>query len=336
MIDDDAQAIHIRAAPGTPSSGACSSDGGSPIASIYSSQPPSPDNEPSAAGHGDPVSPSTSSKRLRLPGKKSAVRRPPNAFILYRKKWHSIIAEKSPGLLNNEISVILGKQWKGESEQVKAEFKALANELKELHALQNPGYSYAPRKTSEVKRRMTASKRAKQDTAQEPNNVHVVIGTGDVTMSGLNQANVSEVAAFHVPVSATALLESERPTFPSYIEPYSATKFSAVMPTGHSTVEADYAYTMYGSTTDRLRAFDPPRDITAYTLRQVTNQDDFMTSLIDWEAVSQDMDIVRKSTSQEFAQAATSEAGQAVMTFNDLEEEAKFQDELDRFLWMLA
>ena len=282
-----------------------------------------------AAAHGDPVSPSVTSKRLRLPGKKSAVRRPPNAFILYRKKWHSIIADKSPGLLNNEISVILGKQWKEESEEVKAEFKALADELKQLHALQNPGYSYAPRKTSEVKRRMTARKRARQEAAEESDNVNMANNFGDLGMTG-------EDAAFNLPVSATALLGSERPNFPSYIEPYSATRFSAVMPAGHSAIEADYAATMAANTVDQRQTLHVPQNMTFTTHYTADYSDEFMGSLIDWEGVSQDMDIIRQSTSEEFAEAATTEAALPVMTFKDLEEEAKFQAEVDRFLWMLA
>ena len=33
----------------------------------------------------------------------SKVPRPPNAFIIYRKEWHSRIVEENPGLHNNQV-----------------------------------------------------------------------------------------------------------------------------------------------------------------------------------------------------------------------------------------
>jgi HMG (high mobility group) box len=51
---------------------------------------------------------------------------------------------------------MLGKQWKSESEHVKAHFKALADEIKEKHARDYPDYQYAPRKPHEKKRRAPA------------------------------------------------------------------------------------------------------------------------------------------------------------------------------------
>lgn len=48
---------------------------------------------------------------------------------------------------------MLGKQWKDEPEEVKAQYKARADELKKKHAEDFPDYQYTPRKPSEKKRR---------------------------------------------------------------------------------------------------------------------------------------------------------------------------------------
>ncbi|OJJ78305.1 hypothetical protein ASPBRDRAFT_167991 [Aspergillus brasiliensis CBS 101740] len=93
--------------------------------------------------------------------KAAKVPRPPNAFILYRQHHHPKLKEAHPNLSNNEISVILGKQWKAESEDIRVEFKALADELKRKHAEAHPDYQYTPRKPSEKKRRTSSRQNSK-------------------------------------------------------------------------------------------------------------------------------------------------------------------------------
>lgn len=51
---------------------------------------------------------------------------------------------------------MLGKQWNAESEEVKAHYKVLADDIKRKHAKEHPGYQYAPRKPSEKKRRISS------------------------------------------------------------------------------------------------------------------------------------------------------------------------------------
>ncbi|KAK5114241.1 hypothetical protein LTR85_010306 [Meristemomyces frigidus] len=99
----------------------------------------------------------------------SKVPRPPNAFIIYRKDWHSRIVAQNPGLHNNAISVIIGEKWKAEQEHVRAEYKRKAEEAKSQHAANNPGYQYQPRKPSEKKKRMTKNKLAKLAAKAEEN-----------------------------------------------------------------------------------------------------------------------------------------------------------------------
>nr|AZB52187.1 MAT2-1 [Aspergillus pseudoglaucus] len=97
----------------------------------------------SFAPRGKPVGP------LKAP----KVPRPPNAFILYRQRHHPKIKEAYPDYSNNDISVMLGKQWKDENEEIKAQFRNLAEELKKKHAEDHPDYHYTPRKPYEKKRR---------------------------------------------------------------------------------------------------------------------------------------------------------------------------------------
>ncbi|KAL4885006.1 hypothetical protein BJY04DRAFT_181140 [Aspergillus karnatakaensis] len=98
----------------------------------------------------------TTIKSRTAASKPTKVPRPPNAFILYRQRHHPRVKETFPDLSNNEISVILGKQWRAEPEEVKLHFKGLAEEFKKKHAEEHPDYQYTPRKPSERKRRATS------------------------------------------------------------------------------------------------------------------------------------------------------------------------------------
>ncbi|KAE8403848.1 mating type protein MAT1-2-1 [Aspergillus pseudonomiae] len=102
-----------------------------------------------------------------LPAKFIKVPRPPNAFILYRQHHHPRIKEAYPDFTNNEISIILGKQWKAESEEVKMQFRNMAEELKKKHAEDHPDYHYTPRKPSEKKRRASSRQYPKPTKRQK-------------------------------------------------------------------------------------------------------------------------------------------------------------------------
>ncbi|KAJ9286288.1 transcriptional regulator family: HMG [Paecilomyces variotii] len=93
----------------------------------------------------------TSCKGVKVP-------RPPNAFILYRQHHHPIVKAAHPEFHNNDISVVLGKQWKGESQHVKAHFQALAEQIKRKHSEAYPNYQYTPRKQNDKKRRTVTSR----------------------------------------------------------------------------------------------------------------------------------------------------------------------------------
>ncbi|KAI9696324.1 MAG: hypothetical protein M1820_008166 [Bogoriella megaspora] len=62
--------------------------------------------------------------------------RPPNAFILYRQHYHPKVMAQCPDMHNNDISTLLGNQWRGEDEAIRAEWKAKAAEVNRLGSVQ--------------------------------------------------------------------------------------------------------------------------------------------------------------------------------------------------------
>ncbi|KAK0723743.1 high mobility group box-domain-containing protein [Apiosordaria backusii] len=87
---------------------------------------------------------------------KERIRRPRNQFIIYRQQMSQQLHDENPGLTAAAISSIVSKTWKAESPQVKAHFKALADEEDRMHKLNHPGYRYQARR-SRVERRKIAS-----------------------------------------------------------------------------------------------------------------------------------------------------------------------------------
>jgi len=95
-----------------------------------------------------PAVTSTTSSRRR-----NEILRPPNPFILYRQEHHSKVLAEHEGISNTEISKIIGKMWKEESEEVKNKYKEKAQEMKRRHKLMYPDYRFSPRKQEEIRRR---------------------------------------------------------------------------------------------------------------------------------------------------------------------------------------
>ena len=289
-----------------------------------------------AAQSGHTSSPPAPAKQLRLPGKKSKVPRPPNAFILYRQKYHPILKAAQPDLLNNDISVILGKQWKEETEEVKAHFKATAEKIKEQHAAENPGYQYAPRKPSEKKRRMTARKLARlnagaTDSDVQSNSDHEMMDAP----SGYSR-EVDEAAVFPQPISATNMLGSERDTFPTHIKHHRDADMSLMMPTGHSLVEYDYEIKL-GSAYKNTVPFEDKnlrKNIGTYRTKSTTNANDFMNSLFDWEQFNRDHKVIRQTLGVDRDEALEALSEEAVVAFDNKNEEDDWRTELQNILWM--
>lgn len=261
---------------------------------------------------------------MRLPGKKSKVPRPPNAFILYRQSNHPTLKAELPALTNNQISVILGKQWKAESEEVKDRFRVMAELLKAKHAAENPGYQYAPRKPSEKKRRMTARKLAQLQPVKQQNT------SDDSFMDTTPDSDLS----------ATSYIGSERATFPSHLEPEGNGIVSFTMPAGHSNVQADYDFFM----SPRLES-DLNMDITASINTDMIqgpittttlNAQQFVTDLIDWEGIFDDVRIIRESTNRSVAEIIGTGLDPQLMALESDLQCFEFQDAFDELLTLLA
>ncbi|KAK0747267.1 hypothetical protein B0T21DRAFT_266520, partial [Apiosordaria backusii] len=92
-------------------------------------------------------------KRKHVPPPQIKIPRPPNAYILYRKDKHNEVKAENPNLHNNEISVITGAMWKGESPEVRAKYHQKSLEIKAHLLALHPEYRYTPRKSSEIRRR---------------------------------------------------------------------------------------------------------------------------------------------------------------------------------------
>jgi hypothetical protein len=57
------------------------------------------------------------------------------------------------GITNNEVSKVIGDMWKQETQEVKDHYQSLAQQSREQHQREYPGYKYAPRRPGERKRR---------------------------------------------------------------------------------------------------------------------------------------------------------------------------------------
>ncbi|KAF4512292.1 hypothetical protein G6O67_001453 [Ophiocordyceps sinensis] len=72
--------------------------------------------------------------------------RPRNAFILYRQHHQAQVTADNPKLSNPDISKIIGEKWKNEGDEIKKNWKKLAEEEKQRHQNQYPNYRYQPRR----------------------------------------------------------------------------------------------------------------------------------------------------------------------------------------------
>nr|AHE80948.1 MAT1-2-1 [Tuber indicum] len=86
------------------------------------------------------------------------VKRPANAFILFRTDKMKPLKAQYPEMGNNDISKILGRMWQNSSDEVKDVYKARAHQLAVSHKLTNPDYKYSPRRSREIMRRDSGNK----------------------------------------------------------------------------------------------------------------------------------------------------------------------------------
>nr|AGS32062.1 MAT1-2-1 [Leptographium profanum] len=114
--------------------------------------------------------------------------RPPNAYILYRKDHHKAVKKSDPQLSNNEISVILGRQWNAETDAVRMHYHSMAVEIKRQVERLHPDYRYNPRRSSEIRRRARGNHGIYN--IDGPNTVSAEQNTGNITGSILAPTTV--------------------------------------------------------------------------------------------------------------------------------------------------
>lgn len=104
-----------------------------------------------------------------------------------------MLAEATVNLANSISAIILGTQWKNETESTKARYISLAQKLKVKHFLEHPDYQYQPRKPSEKKRRMTRRKAAalaESEQAKSSSSANTTSASGE-TLSNTEQSTAT-------------------------------------------------------------------------------------------------------------------------------------------------
>lgn len=94
-----------------------------------------------------------------------------------------------------KLAIMLGKQWKSEPDEVRAHYKALADEQKQKHAEEHPDYQYTPRRPCERKRRASSRQYAKHSKAA---------AAAGVAAAGANRVEVQNKAVAESPTSMTS------------------------------------------------------------------------------------------------------------------------------------
>ncbi|KIW14261.1 hypothetical protein PV08_07043 [Exophiala spinifera] len=340
FIDDTAKVFRICSvsdvAMSTPPAGAPAS-----LESVSSST-----RQPGSA-QVDHTKTSAIAPKLRLPRRNARVPRPPNAFILYRKKHHALLKAVQPDLPNNDISIILGKQWKQESEGVKNYFKTMAEIIKVQHAKANPGYQYTPRKPSEKKRRMTARKRARLNAANTDSDSvsisdHEMTDVPDSPENGVSATEPTVVLNFltdetdnlHAPVTHDQSAESSQYNSLGLVEhdEYSD-DMTLKVPSGHKFAEMDYdslIHSLYKSMKSMERG-GLRHEITCSTPDEASYVIRDANTVVDWAGFEADRKLIEDTIA---ANADESAERLGTETFANAAEHEAFKEEFDQLLWM--
>jgi hypothetical protein len=77
--------------------------------------------------------------------------RPKNAFILYRREKQKYFKSNFRSIHSKDLSRIIGKMWRNETQDVIRTYERLAEEEKLQHISKYPLYKYAPKQKKKVK-----------------------------------------------------------------------------------------------------------------------------------------------------------------------------------------
>ena len=246
------------------------------------------------------------------------MRRPPNAFILYRTDRHPILKQADPSLHNNDISRKVGKEWKQVPGAVHAAYKARAERIKKQHAIDHPGYQYAPRKPGDKKRRMTKKKLARMGRESSTNDVaDHVRSDADVTM----------------PASAEEVMGTRRAPAASRLALTNDMNVEVTLPSNNPEMVAqanDYR--------NISGAFVPFRTanrtaVTTSVPDYVHNDDAFVNSLIDWEGLAEDASyITAGNTTDDLAELSGLDVSTVGVEFAEEHVRNAYNKEVERIM----
>lgn len=162
--DDDLVSSDAEPLSALPSLTSTSSTATSP----WSEGLPTPSPRPMSPvlGHANlPLDPVLRSPRRRR--SKDHIRRPPNAFIIFRKRFQDNMDLNRD---QTKRSRAAGKAWWELTSEEKEAYARMAMEAKEEHARTYPGYVYSPRRrtTKPPKEKTTRTRKAKTTKATRP------------------------------------------------------------------------------------------------------------------------------------------------------------------------
>ncbi|KAI9853664.1 MAG: hypothetical protein M1824_001045 [Vezdaea acicularis] len=216
--------------------------------------------------------------------KEVKIRRPPNAFILYRKHHHYLIKESRPAMPNNDISVLVAQQWREEAEETKDQFRALADEVKSQHLKDHPGYQYTPRKPCEKKRRIS---RKKADTHAQQELFDLLTSTPMNVTTGSNE--VTQESSFQPfddgAINGLPLYTGDTNDWLSQTSGMSS--FNLPQHPAHlADLLEDYNDTRPLQASQATNPPDSsPIEYATVPSEEADDDDDFYATLVDWEAI---------------------------------------------------
>lgn len=145
--------------------------------------------------------------------------RPRNAFILYRQHYQAQVVSQHPGLANPEISKIIGEQWREQAPEVKSDWKRLAEEEKQRHQRQYPGYRYQPRRAGKLNGLRSASLISGDDPTRCPKCNGRYISTPSTPLTPFTPAFPAASRIDHaIPTIISSSNEFERPRYSGPIQ----------------------------------------------------------------------------------------------------------------------
>ena len=225
------------------------------------------------------------------------MRRPPNAFILYRTDRHPIIKQANPSLHNNDISRKVGKEWKQVPGAVHAAYKARAERIKRQHAIDNPGYQYAPRKPGDKKRRMTKKKLARMRSGNSANDVadHVRSDADGNLPSDLDsEDDMPKRVKTTMPATAEDYMGTRRSSHVSQLALTDDMNVQVTLPSNNEDIVAQAQnYQNLSGAVLPFRTDSGTGVVSTSVPQHVQNDDDFVNSLVDWEGLAEDMALIQ-------------------------------------------